>query len=130
MLPLETKQSGGKLLPQSDPRGGEYLEEMSCRRYNKKEYHSYEIGTWNVRTLKQGGKLENFKTEMQKNKVSVLVVNEVRWTGQDEIRSGDYTVYYSGGEWAERGAEILVHKSIVRSVVNQIALMTESLLLS
>ena len=119
MLPLETKQSGDKLLPQSDLRGGVFPEEMSCRHYNKqeckeqKEHNSYKIGTWNVRTLKQGGKLENLKMEMQKNKVSVLVVTEVRWTGQGEIRSGDYTVYYSRGEWAERGVTIVVHKSIV-----------------
>jgi len=36
MLPLETILSGGKLLPQSDLRGG-FLEEMSCRCYDKKE---------------------------------------------------------------------------------------------
>jgi hypothetical protein len=29
MLPLETKQSGGKLLPHSDLRGGVFLEEVS-----------------------------------------------------------------------------------------------------
>ena len=52
--------------------------------------------------MNQGGKLENLKTEMQKNEVSVLGVSEVRWKGQGEIRSGDYTVYYSGGEQAER----------------------------
>jgi hypothetical protein len=55
-------KSGGKLLPQSDLRGGVFLEVMSCRHYNKKEckeqkeHHSYKIGTWNIRTLKQGGK--------------------------------------------------------------------------
>ena len=32
MLPLETKQSGGKLLPHSDLRGGVPLEEVSCHR--------------------------------------------------------------------------------------------------
>jgi hypothetical protein len=32
MLPLETKQSGGKLLPQSDLRGGVFLDEASRRR--------------------------------------------------------------------------------------------------
>ena len=66
------------------------LQEEGCK--EQKEHHSYKIGTWNVRTLKQGGKLENLKTEMQKNKVFVLGVREVRWTGQGEIRSGDYTV--------------------------------------
>jgi len=99
MLPLETKSSGGKLYPQSDLQWGVFLEEMSCRHYNKeckeqKEHHGYKIGTWNVRTLNQGGKLENFKTDMQKNYVSVLGVSEVWWKGQGEIRSGDYSVLF------------------------------------
>ena len=57
LLPLEIKLSGGKLLPQSDLRGGVFLEEMSCSLYKKKECeeqkerHSNKIGTWNVRTL-------------------------------------------------------------------------------
>ena len=58
--------------------------------------------------------------EMQRNDLSVLGVSEVRWKGQGEIRSGDYTVYYSGGEGAERGVAIVVHNSIVRSVVKKI----------
>ena len=61
----------------------------------------------------QVGKLENLKEEMKKSEVSVLGVSEVRWKGQGEIRSGDYTVYYSGGERAERGIAMVVHKSIV-----------------
>jgi nitrogen regulatory protein PII len=75
---------------------------------------------WNVRTLNQGGKLQNLKKEMQKNAVSVLSVSEVRWKGQGEIRNGDYTVYYSGGERAERGIAIVMHKSIVRRAVTEI----------
>jgi hypothetical protein len=46
--------------------------------------------------------LENLKKEMQKNAVSILGVSEVRWKGQGEIRSGDYTVYYSRGERAKK----------------------------
>ena len=30
-------------------------------------------------------------------------------------------MYYSGGEWAERGVAIVVHKSILSSVVKKIA---------
>jgi hypothetical protein len=40
---------------------------------------------------------------MQKNEVFILGVSEVRWKGQGETRSGDYTVYYSGGERAKKG---------------------------
>ncbi|PNF38086.1 hypothetical protein B7P43_G16077 [Cryptotermes secundus] len=88
---------------------------------DQKKHHGYKIGTWNVTTLNQAGKLENLKTEMEKNEVSVLGVSEVRWKGQGEIRSGDYTVYYPGGERAERGVAIVVHKSVVRIVVKKIA---------
>ncbi|PNF34252.1 hypothetical protein B7P43_G17273 [Cryptotermes secundus] len=56
----------------------------------------------------------------KKNEVSVLGVSEVRWKGQGEIRSGDYTVYYSRGEGAGTGVAIVVHKSVVRSVVKKI----------
>jgi exonuclease III len=57
---------------------------------------------------------------MEKNGVSVMGVSEVRWKGQGEIRSGDYTMYYSGGEKSERGVATEVHKSIVGSSVKKI----------
>ena len=44
----------------------------------------------------------------------------MQWKGQSEIKSGDYTVYYSGGERAEKGVAIVVHKNVVRSVVKEI----------
>jgi hypothetical protein len=87
-----------------------------CRKTGK-DTHQYRIGTWNVRTLNQGGKLENLKKEMEKNGVSVMGVTEVRWKGQGEIRSGDCTMYCSGGEKSERGVAIVVHKSVVGSKV-------------
>jgi len=122
--------------------GGVFLLEISCsRRYSKKDYkekkkenHSYKIGTWSVRTLNRGGKLENLEKEMQKNEVSVLGVNEVRWKEQGEIRSGDYTVYYTvynaEGERAGKGVARVVLESIVRSVVRRTVCNAESLLLN
>jgi hypothetical protein len=49
----------------------------------------------------------------------VLGVTEVQWKGEGEIRSHDYTVYYAGAG-AKRGIAIVVHKSIVKSVVKKI----------
>jgi hypothetical protein len=46
-----------------------------------------------------------------------------------KVRNGDYTVYYSGGERAERGVAIVVHRSIVRSVVKKTVCNDRSLLL-
>jgi hypothetical protein len=107
-----------------------FPEEMSCRRYEEQQkHHSYKTGTWNVRSLNQGGKLESLKTKKRKKHLSVLGVSEVRWKGQGEIRRGDYTVFYSGGERSERGVAMVVYKSIVRSAVKKIV-MTESFFLS
>jgi hypothetical protein len=54
MLPLETKQSGGKLLSHSDLREGVFPEEASrCR----KRRGDILLGTWNVRSLYTAGSL-------------------------------------------------------------------------
>jgi hypothetical protein len=44
----------------------------------------------------------------------------VWWKGQGEIRSGDNTVCYSGGERAERVVAIVVNESAVKIVVKEI----------
>jgi len=64
--------------------------------------------------------LVRLPSEIQKNDVSILGVSELRSKIQGELRSGDYTVYYSGGERAEKVVAIVVPKSVVRSVVKKI----------
>ena len=46
MLPLDIKQSGGKLLPHSVLRGGVFLGEAS-----RKIHREMKLGTWNVRSF-------------------------------------------------------------------------------
>jgi len=55
MLPLETKRSGGKLLPHSDLPGGVFLEEVSRSRQRKRDIV---LGTWNVRSMYKAGSLK------------------------------------------------------------------------
>jgi hypothetical protein len=76
MLQLEIKHYTGKLLPHLDLWGVSLEETSRSTHYRKtgKDPHQYRIGTWNVRTLNQGGKLENLKEEMEKNGVSVMGV--------------------------------------------------------
>ena len=40
------------------------------------------IGTWNVQTLYQTGKLELLKHEMTRYKWDILGISEIHWTGQ------------------------------------------------
>jgi len=51
MLPLETKQSGGKLLPHSDLRWGVFPEEAPRGRQRKRDIV---LGTWNARSMYMG----------------------------------------------------------------------------
>ena len=60
------------------------------------------------------------RKEMEKNAVSGVGFSERQWNGQGEIRSGDYTAYYSKGEKVERDIVIVVHKSGVRSDIQKI----------
>ena len=67
MLPLETKQSGGKLLPHSDFRGGVFLEEVS--RSRKRDILLF---TWNVRSLYMTGSLTAAVRELAKYKLDLV----------------------------------------------------------
>ena len=80
MLPLDTKQSGGKILPHSDLRGGVFLEEASC---NRKRRRDILLGTWNVRSLYRAGSLQAAARELARYKLDVVGVRWIlrKWEG-------------------------------------------------
>ena len=54
----------------------------------------YCIGTWNVRSMKQG-KLEVVKQEMARVNIDILGISKLKWTGMGEFNSDDHCIYYS-----------------------------------
>ena len=91
MLPLETKQSGGKILPHSDHRGGVFLEEASRVRQRKRDIR---VGTLNVRSLYRAGSLKAAARELARYKLDLVGVQEVRWDKGATVRAGDYNFFY------------------------------------
>ena len=84
-------------------------------RLNDKKYR---IGSWNVRTLYQAGKLDNVLVEMKRMDLDILGVSEVRWTGNGAIDIEGYKFLYSGNEKThERGVGILLNTKITRSLL-------------
>ncbi|XP_065066164.1 craniofacial development protein 2-like [Rhopilema esculentum] len=73
---------------------------------------SIRIGTWNVRTLYQSGKLENVTQEMARLVIHILGVWETRWDnkGSTDFQSYDYRIIHSGGETHQRGVGIILDK--------------------
>lgn len=81
-----------------------------------KEKNTKRIGTWNVNTLLQAGKIENLKIEMRRMKLDILGISEMRWRRTGDFWSDKYRVKYSGTEDDEhtgkKGVGILLEKSL------------------
>jgi hypothetical protein len=115
MLPLETKQSGDKLLPSSDLRGGGgFLEEVSRSRKRNRDIL---LDTRNVRSLYRAGSLMAAATELARYKLDLVGVQEVRWNKEGTVKVGDYSFFYGKGNGNHQlGTGFLVHHRIVSAV--------------
>jgi hypothetical protein len=94
MLPLETKQSGGKLLSHSDLRGEVFLEEVSRSRKRNRDIL---LGTCNVRSLYRAGSLMAGARELARYKLDLVGVQEVRWDKEGTVKVGEYSFFYGKG---------------------------------
>ncbi|GFO31383.1 RNA-directed DNA polymerase from mobile element jockey-like [Plakobranchus ocellatus] len=86
------------------------------------------IATWNTRTLLQKGKLENIKQEVERMKLNILGLSEVRWKGARKITSGGHEIIYSGGTESEKGGGIIVEQAISKAIKGYWALSDRVLL--
>ena len=66
------------------------------------------VGTWNVRTLYQAGKLGNVIQEMGRLDVNIFGLCETRWTNSGSKQIDDYKIIYSGGDKHEKGVGIIL----------------------
>ena len=98
---------------------GESLREarlQKSRIFNAKS--STKIGTWNVRTLFQCGRMSQVLKRMKEYKLDVLGLSEMRWTGQGRFTSEDVTILYSGREEHHyQGVGILLNKEASRALI-------------
>ena len=94
MLPLETKQSGGKILPHSNLRREVFLEEASRTRQRKRDIR---VGTLNIRSLYRAGSLKAAARELARYKLDVVGLQEVRWDKGGAVRAKDYNFFYEKG---------------------------------
>ena len=78
------------------------------------------VGSWNVRTLYQAGKLQQVLREMEHYKVELLCVSEARWidSGKRTLSSG-HTILYSGRTDNQHrgGVAIIVTRKVEKTLL-------------
>ena len=77
------------------------------------------VGTWNVKTLRPAGKLEQLTHAMRRYHWNIVGLCEMRWKNFGEMSTDDrHKVYFSGEEdLHEYGVGFLVHKDEVDAVL-------------
>jgi exonuclease III len=51
------------------------------------------FGTWNVRTLLQAGNMNAIAEELERYKMDVAALQEIRWKGKGISRKSKYSMY-------------------------------------
>ena len=96
-------------------------EDVKCATDDKKlrTRSNISIGTWNVRTLRTPGKLEELTHEMSSYRWSVLGLCEVRWKNFGETTTQEgHKQYFSGKEDIhENGVGFLIRKDTMNAVM-------------
>ena len=62
-------------------------------------------------TFQESRELELVKQEMERVNITILGINELKWTGMGEFNSDDHYIYYCGQESLRRnGVAITVNE--------------------
>jgi len=113
MMIVKVKNSGGKIVPHSD------LQVGIANTRSSKEKMKRRIATWNVRTLGVCEKLENLKLEINRYKIDVLSISEIKWIGLGDFWFGDHRIIFNG-ENKTAGVGIIVNKEFghkIKSII-------------
>lgn len=78
------------------------------------------IGTWNVRTLHQCGKMKELEHELKRYHWDIVGLSEVRWTGFGEtVTEEGHKMWYSGEDSRHvRGVAFIVRKEVIGCIMS------------
>ena len=77
------------------------------------------LGTWNIRSMLQLGKVQVLGDEMMRLGVDICGLSEVRWNGQGHFTTLDgHTIVYSGRfTQGMPGVAVWIHRKIAGALV-------------
>lgn len=76
------------------------------------------IGTWNVKSIYEAGKIHNVLQEMQRLNVNIMGLSETRWPNTGELNIKNTKIYYSGNDSSQHwnGVAIAMEENLSRCV--------------
>lgn len=74
------------------------------------------IGTWNVRTMFQAGKLDNAIQDMSRMSLDILGISELRWKEAGTVDRDEFVIVYSGGIRHFNGVGIIMKRKIYNTM--------------
>lgn len=83
-----------------------------------KEITDLQIGTWNVRSLFRTGALTTSLPCLERYKMDITAIQEVRWTSSGSSKSQGMTIFYSGGDKHERGVGFIIKENLLPQITN------------
>jgi len=80
------------------------------------ELKDFTTGTWNVRTLFRSGHLTTAILELERYRLDIIAIQEVRWPREGNLKTGNWTVFHSGGTGHQLGFGFNVNDKILPRV--------------
>ena len=75
------------------------------------------IGTWNIRTMLELGKLQLLLQELDTLHIGITGLCEHRWKNDGKFTNGNHTIYFSGNEkGGSNGVAIILDKQYADAV--------------
>ncbi|KAI5696142.1 hypothetical protein M8J75_008778 [Diaphorina citri] len=113
-LTAKFSQSGASSFPIGSP-GEAVMSDTMIKKHQLRR--KIKIGTWNVKTMAQQGKIYNATKEMRRMKIDILGISEMRWPSEGSIEVDEHRVFYSGAQDNKymNGVGIIVSKTIANS---------------
>jgi exonuclease III len=63
-----------------------------------KRINEMRISTWNVRTLYRAGAMDELAQELEKYKIDICALQEIRWPDEGTMTKKNYMILYSGNK--------------------------------
>ena len=110
--------------------GGTVAYRSTDVRYRIKKQKKVRIGSWNVRTMYQAGKIHNAIKEMDRMNISILSISEMRWPDSGNINIENHKILYSGSTTGthEYGVGIILAEKMAKLIKNFIPISSRAIL--